>query len=182
MKRVILYSFLFFCSVVIVVACQKWKDKAPGSDSRLTHPYCNDPLAVNYNWGFPGRPDDSVCYYPTDVFKGVYIFNDTVRLSDNTFSYAQTDTLHFYALTQTKLGIMGFCSGGDTLKLTVDRILKPTIDTVVGFGQVLCSGLDTVNGNISQYFSDTTGKTITITFTANTPSGILLHSGYAIKQ
>ena len=182
MKRVFLYTFLCFCSIVIVVACQKWKDKPPGSDPRLTNPYCNDPLAVNYNWGFPGRPDDSVCFYPTDVFKGVYVFNDSVLLSDNTFSYAQIDTLHFYALTKSKLGITGFCAGGDTLKMSVDAALKPTVDSVVGNGQILCSGLDTISGYLNRNLGDTTGKTIAITFTSNTPSGILIHNGNAIKQ
>src|ERR1043165_6289024 len=76
------YFSLIILSLALVMgfafSCKKWQDPAPKEDPRLTRPYCNDPEAVNYNWDFPGKPDNSVCFYPSDLFAGTYTFWDTV--------------------------------------------------------------------------------------------------------
>ena len=147
---------LFTVAISIFISCNKWVDPKPVNDPRLTNPYCNDPAAVNYNWGFPGKPDNTICFYPTDDFKGRYVYYDSIYSESGStagnFLYAQTDTLNIYALSHTKLIIIGFC-GTDTLKMTAVTFTA-SVDTVVGDtltatqGQLLCSSNDTVNGTI----------------------------------
>lgn len=183
MKRFFPFLLFGFLGLTLVVSCQKWKDSKPFTDPRINNPYCNDPNAVNYNWGFPGRPDDSVCFYPTDVYVGKYLFVDSVLHSDNSFFYADSLTLHFYALSQTKMAILGFCSAGDSLKLTVDRSMNAVIDSViVGFGQSFCRTADTVSGTIEKVLTDTTNKTFTVNFTVVSDTGVNFHTGTIIKQ
>src|SRR5579872_3418748 len=79
--RNISFIVIFFLMLTEgVCSCSKYKDTKATADPRLTNPYCNDTNAVNYNWGFPGKPDSTVCFYPTDVFKGIYTFNDSIFL------------------------------------------------------------------------------------------------------
>src|SRR5947208_3141374 len=63
---------------LISASCKKYTDQPGKSDPRLARKYCNDPSAVNYNRDFPGTEDNSICYYPTDVFKGQYTFTDSI--------------------------------------------------------------------------------------------------------
>lgn len=147
---------IFLAASVAVFSCAKWKDPAPVNDPRLTNPYCNDPNAVNYNWNFPGKPDNTTCFYPTDLFAGDYVFVDSVYLT-STFTYlmAQTETLHVSKVSQTQLSVMGLCANGNTIHLTADKSYNATIDSVVGDsvtarGQLLCRNADTVNGTITK--------------------------------
>lgn len=183
MKRFSFFLILAFLALVAIVSCQKWKDSKPFTDPRLTNPYCNDPNAVNYNWGFPGRPDDSICFYPTDVYVGKYLFIDSVLHSDNSFFYSDSIMLNFYALSQTKMAILGFCSSGDSVKLTVDRSMNAVIDTTIaGFGQAFCGSIDTVSGTIQRVITDTTNKTFTLNFTVVSDTTVNFHTGTLRKQ
>ncbi len=159
------YQFVVLFFTVLVtgfVACKKYTDPAPTTDPRLTNPYCNDPAAVNYNWGFPGVPDNSKCFYPTDLFAGNYLYVDSV-FDNNTGIYLSSDTLHLTlrALSHTKLVCTGFCGSGDSFLLTAYNYTA-TLDTLVGDtttvtkGQFGCVRTDTVSGTIVDNLLDTT--------------------------
>jgi len=182
MKRI--FTFLLLVPVVLflVVSCQKWKDSKPFTDPRLTNPYCNDPNAVNYNWGFPGRPDDSICFYPTDVYIGKYLFVDSVLRADNSFLYSDSLFVNFYALSKTQMAAIGFCKGGDSLKLSVNRSMDAYIDTTIALGQQFCRAADTVSGFIQKVLTDSSNKTFTVSFTVVSDTTINLHTGTLIKQ
>ena len=142
--------------VFIVLSC-KYKDPAAKTDPRLTNPYCNDPTAVNYNWGFPGKPDSSVCFYPTDVFKGVYEYHDSVFLQPSgLFIYADTFLMTINRISNTKFSVSGFCSNNESLILTASAQYLATLDTTMGdtlttnHGQRFCSISDTISGTFTK--------------------------------
>lgn len=172
----------FFCLLVLVsmVACKRYTDPDPFTDDRLTNPYCNDPSAVNYNWGFPGKPDNSVCVYPTQLFEGQYIVNDTVWSTTQAPLLVSEFPLTITAIDTVKLQLKGFC---DTVIHTAraSRFLQFNLDTVVGYGQQYCAGKDTLMVSGSKAFiSDTNG--FDITYTLFTDTGVVQHRGRATKQ
>ena len=155
MKKLVPILLLLLSGASVFYSCKKWVDPPATNDPRLTNPYCNDPNAVNYNWGFPGKPDNSLCYYPTDLFKGTYQFVDSVYIaSTSLFIYTKTETLQVYARSQTKLSIFGFCDAGDSLLLHATNNYIATVDSLIGDtltirGQYLCRIQDTINGTIT---------------------------------
>ncbi len=151
----------------------------PGTDPRLSRLYCNDPDAVNYNWNFPGTPDNSTCYYPTEVFASAYTFNDSVYFSDGQYLFSKLYTLHVYPLGKTKLGITGFCGPYDSLKLTADRFYRAQLDSTIENGQPLCSNTDTISGYIIQNMKDS--SLLQIEFLVASDTGINIHRGTATK-
>lgn len=172
MRNLTLFILLF------VAACKPYKDPDPITDPRLTNPYCNDPSAVNYNWDFPGVPDNSVCFYPSDVFAGQYIWRDTV-LDNNLLPISFDSTLVTITKTDTtRLAITGKCN---TLNLTATRFLSITIDSVIGNGQQFCRMGDTIVGNgIKSSVADTTSFTINYVIYSDT--GNSTHKAYFLKQ
>jgi hypothetical protein len=175
---------LVTCSLFILVACQKWKDPAAKTDPRLTNPYCNDPEAVNYNWGFPGKPDSTTCVYPADKYVGDYLYHDSVYLADNTLTYAKPtpDTLHIYALSKTIIGVVGFCDDKSMLKFDVDRTLNTIMDTTGGAkGQMFCTPGDTATGGISPDATDTTHSRYFINLSVQIDTLVNIHKGIARK-
>lgn len=183
MKRLVFVILLIVSSVVLVISCKKWKDPAAVNDPRLTNPYCNNPLAVNYNWGFPGKPDSTVCFFPSDIFRGTYIFNDSIFLPDNTYVSFRVDTFSIYAVSENKIALVGFCSShSDSIKLTGLATYQATVDTVAALltGQTLCRVVDTVNGTITKDQIDTT--VLHVNFSVASDTGVNLHFGNAIKQ
>ena len=72
------FSVVVMLCLSSFLACTKWADTQKPSDPRLTQKYCNDPFAVNYNWGFPGLPDNSTCIFPSDLYVGTYLFHDSI--------------------------------------------------------------------------------------------------------
>lgn len=175
--------------VVVVVglfACNKWKDPAATTDPRLTNPYCNDPEAVNYNWGFPGKPDNTICFYPKDLFVGNFLYVDSVYITaSNTFIYSDSLVLHIYSTpgSNSKIAVLGFCSGGDSLKLTAGATYTATVDTLIGDsvtarGQRWCRVKDTVSGTIFDSRIDTL---LHINLQIISDTGITTHMGKAKK-
>jgi len=166
-------------------ACKKVKDPPPTTgDDRLTNPYCNDPHAVNYNWGFPGKPDNSICIYPVDTFIGTWQFLDSVFAVDSSFSNFQTKTLIFSAsedTTSTHLAIKGWCNT-ETLFAVADKFKHATVDTLAGEfkGQIICNQSDSISGsfNLNTYKKDT----MSIELTIQNNVGTQFHRGWAIKQ
>ena len=177
-------SLIMLMGMLSLLACNKWVDPPP-KNANLTNPYCNDPNAVNYDWGFPGRPDDSVCFYPCDLFRGKFIYIDSIYLPNGYFARTQTDTLTIFALTLNKLGILGFCGAGDTMFIssytpfvaTIDTTLLPLTGTA---GQQLCRTVDTVSGTFTRDQVDT--SFIHINFTEVSDTGTTTHMGTAVQQ
>lgn len=191
-KRKITYiiATVILAATALIWGCKKTDETATITDDRLNRPYCNDPLAINYNWDFPGTPDNTKCFYPIDIFGGTYKFTDSIYDADY-----QPDTVLSYALqlfsingSKVKIGIKGFCAN-ETLTLTADRFYKAYLDSlsavVNGFdtklaGQLSCRKVDTISGYIQK--SKTDSSKLSIYFTIASDTGISYHKGTAIKQ
>ncbi|MBU3676067.1 MAG: hypothetical protein FGM54_02660 [Chitinophagaceae bacterium] len=176
MKHWILACF----GLVLILGCKRYTDPNPISDDRIKNPYCNDPSAVNYNWGFPGKPDNSVCIYPSAVFAGNFLVNDTVWGPNQVVLQTQAFPLQIIALDTVRMQLLGFC---DTAKHSAraNRFLRFTTDTLIGFGQTYCAGKDTLQviGTQTNLF-DTSG--FDIEYILNTDTGMVYHKGRANKQ
>ncbi len=186
---------IIFILVPFLYSCEKWEDKKAVRDPSLDdRKYCNDPQAVNYNWNFPGQADSTVCFYPSDIFKGTYQFTDSVYNADYSFDLDRprsTYTLQIVALTRNKLAVIGFCGLNDSLKFTAERSsyranVDSTIrisDTTFDYGQFFCRIEDTISGYISENRFDTTPPNkLLIEFMVRSDTGINFHRGTAIKQ
>lgn len=173
--------------LALLPSCRKYKDPKGERDPRLDSTfYCNDPDAVNYNWGFPGTPDSTLCYYPADLYAGTYLFTDSVYNPDNSFDVDRsrtTYTLRFYRLSKNRFAVVGFCNGSDTVYFTAERVsLQANVDTLVAqLGQRLCRPLDTVYGNFTRNVTDTTGD-IVVNLTVRSDTSTNFHRGKALKQ
>ena len=167
--------------ILLTASCRKYKDEPGPTDVRLARKYCNDPEAVNFNRDFPGTADNSVCYYPSDVFKGQYNFVDSIFDGANIRIAEVPLVLNFSATSHTRLLLSGFCgSGAGTLSLTANRQLRANLDTTIMDGQPLCRSKDTASGYISQLPSDSTK--IRFYFTVVSDTGVAYHQGTAIRQ
>lgn len=183
--------FLFLSVGLFIFSCKKYKDPDPATDPRIpTRKYCNDPKAVNYNWDFPGVPDNSVCIYPTDLFKGSYLYTDSVYHADNTFDSALsliTYTLQVIPNSVNKFSLIGFCGNGDSLRFTAERTsyranADTTIklnDTTFVYGQFFCSSLDTMTGTLTRPKGDSVR--LKIDFTVHSDTEVNFHRGTATK-
>ncbi len=176
----------------MVWGCQKAEDSfvANPDDSRLDRLYCNDPFAINYNWNFPGTPDNSTCFYPIDIFGGNYMLTDSIYDADYKPDTVLKYPIRLFALSgsKIKIAITGFCDK-DTLELTADRFYKAFLDStnavVNGFdaklsGQLACRSVDTISGYIQKSQTDSTK--LSINFTIASDTGYSYHRGTAIKQ
>ena len=169
----------FLVAVILILAsCKKWKDTPGNTSPLLNRPYCNDPTAVNYNWDFPGKPDNSVCFYPTDVFKGNFIYTDSIYDGAQNFIRSQVLNLVINSSSRSKMTIAGFCSSGN-LSFTATRQLRADADSVVGYGQLLCRPTDTITGNINRA---SLTDPIVFDLTVNTDTGVSYHRGSAVRQ
>lgn len=174
--------------VVVLYSCAKWKDPKGYTDPKLTNPYCNDPNAVNYNWGFPGKPDSTVCFYPDALFKGIYLFHDSVySVTSGLFIGADSFYLTIHSLSKTQISVFGICpSAADSVLLTAGPTFVATVDTMIGDsltteGQSLCILADTINGTMTKDRIDSPAV-IHVNFQVATDSGTFIHSGSAIIQ
>jgi len=174
-----------------IASCAKYKDKTadPSIANGFNSTYCNDPEAVNYNDGFPGTPDNSKCFYPTDVFSGTYSFTDVVYYSEDYLAAPnmnRTYDLMLTPLSRTQLAVYGICSNGGFVSFTADRFYKAVgdstfyIDSVKMPGQIFCNSIkDTITGLVSRTaYNDT----LNISFTIVSDTGITFHTGKAIKK
>ncbi len=171
--------------VGLVFSCKKWEDPKAVDDPRLTTRYCNDPVAVNYNWDFPGKPDNAVCFYPSDLFAGTYVYRDTVyNVAKQLFLSADSLTLNIAKISNTQINVAGLCPSGKLI-LTAGATFGATVDTTVGDsltaypGQIMCRILDTVTGTFTRDRIDS--SVVYISLTVRSDTGITTHSGRAIK-
>lgn len=181
--------------VIFFFACSKYKDPPRADpdnpDIIALGPYCNDSRAVNYNWNFPGVPNDSVCVYPVDFFKGNWILQDVVLLPNGDTAQVLTRNLTFTATedtTKTHLAVTGWCSGTTPFYTTANKYARADVDTFPGssLGQFLCSNTDTLNGYFAKWSMADTAKllpdTLKVELTITNAAGTTYHKGTAIKQ
>jgi len=163
------------------LACTKWVDTQSPVDPRLTQKYCNDPFAVNYNWGFPGVPDNSTCIFPADLYVGTYLFHDSIYSIANILVDTNQIMLRIFKKKIDKVAIWGFYNVADSLFVSVLKNGNGSIDSLQNFpGQNLPTSLDTLSGSCYKYVLDT--LRLKINWKINTDTGIYFHKGTAIKQ
>jgi hypothetical protein len=189
MRYIILICAFIVFGVAVFVSCKKYKDPAPKTDPRLTTHYCNDPIAANYNVGFPGIPDNTLCVYPRDLFVGTYIYHDSVWIEPkDIYVFADSFILTISAVPNSlvKILVSGFCKSGGTFSMTAGPTYVATVDSIVGDtttlyqGQFLCRTLDTLSGTITKDKVDSTLLHMSLQVVSDT--GITMHYGSAVKQ
>jgi hypothetical protein len=166
--------------IVLMVSCKKYVDKPGATDPRLDRPYCNDPEAVNFNWDFPGKPDNSICVYPADVFVGNYDYYDSVYDANNVLVKEQTFALAITASSHFKIQVAGFCPTG-AITFTAGRRLRADADSTVPGGQILCRDVDTLAGS---FYKEQINAEVPILFnlTVTSDTGLNVHRGRAIRR
>ena len=160
-------------------SCEKYVDTPLERNDSLNHrPYCNDPRAVNYNWNFPGYSDSSVCIYPSEVFEGVYNFNDKIFAADGE-TLIDSAVLSFEFLKQDfeKLELVNFCTPNQTIRLTATRFSTASIDTLEPYGQIFCRPQDSVTGIFTVLNKDSVRLDLRVV----SDSGINFHRGIAVQ-
>jgi hypothetical protein len=168
-------------SLLSFSACQPTDYTATAPDTLNTRFYCNDPEAVNYNWGFPGRPDSSICRYPSDYFSGTFSYFDSIYLADGKFDSAgslRRYMLSLQGINRRQFSVSGFCAGGSLL-LTGSRYFTASFDTTTLRGQPFCRMQDTISGTITRRLEDTTR--LRISFTVVSDTGTATHRGTAYR-
>jgi hypothetical protein len=172
-------SIWLLAALFVISACKKYKDPDPITDSRLTTKYCNDPAAINYNWDFPGVPDNSVCIYPAQIFKGNYMYHDSIVNGEGSVLKTDSFPMTVVQLDSTHLTLKGFCLGTDH-SAKANRFFKFVIDSLVGYGQTFCNNKDTISGGGSKSgIGDT--NTIQFNYILQTDTGAVQHKGTANK-
>lgn len=177
---------------IAIGGCKKETGNQKTYDERLEKPYCNDPDAINYNWDFPGRPDNSTCFYADEVFKGTYELTDSLLNADfipDTPSKA-TFLITISAIDKKHLRMSGYAMNSictlTSLALTADRYYKATIDSFFVPppdsaylpGMPVCS-TDTLSGYIS---INPKGDTLKLVFSVQGDTGLYYHQAIGIKK
>lgn len=171
----------------IIYACKKEEPFDTITEEQLASRYCNDPEAINFNVGFPGTADNSICRYPTEVFYGSYSLKDSIYNASFELDTVLEYTFTFHQLSRTKLHVSGFCTGGDSIHLTADRYYKASVDSTILLpdstllpGSVFCRTVDTLSGTISKYANDS--NKIRLNFIIYSDTGINYHVGTGTKN
>lgn len=195
MRYLVVVSLILLSVMAAMPSCNKYKykDADPVTDPRLSNPYCNDPAATNYNWGFPGKPDNSVCFYNSSLFVGRYKLLDSVYITPldsgglgALFLGADSFDIEITALDNIKISLAGFCANGNRLTLSARNTYLATVDSTLGDtstltrGQPLCRLQDTVTGTIVKDRIDTGLLHITLQIISDT--GVTTHTGDARKR
>jgi hypothetical protein len=161
-------------------ACKKYKDPDPFTDSRIKNKYCNIPTAINYNWDFPGIEDNSTCIFPAQIYKGNYLFHDTITTELGEFVSKDSFMVSFLQIDSTRLTVSGFC-GLNLHYAKATRFFKFTLDSLIGNGQLFCNNKDTIVGGGSKIGLQDT-STIQIVYQLQTDTGVVFHKGTAVKN
>ena len=172
-------------AVCLLNSCAKWKDPKGYTDPQLTNPYCNDPNAVNYNWGFPGKPDNTICFYPNQLFAGTWEYYDSVySVSSGLLLFTDSFTMTVHSISDTIISVFGFCgSAPDSIILAAGPTYIATVDTLIGDsitteGQRLCRVQDTINGTITRDRLDSP-YVLHVNLQVTSDTGATIHSGSA---
>lgn len=168
-------------SAVIFYACSKYKDPPNADPVNNGRHYCNDPRALNYNWGFPGTPDNDTCVYPIDPMKGAWVFTDSVFLPNGNLQQVLTRNLNFTSTEDTLLthmAVSGWCSG-TPIYITIDKIGTARVDSMFSGGQLLCTTTDTINGTFLKKLDR--ADTLDIDLSISSLGGTTRHKGIALR-
>lgn len=178
---------------MVLAACQKTEEPPKKYDDRLEKRYCNDPDAINYNWDFPGTPDNSICFFPDEIFNGTYKLTDSLfdggfrfdTTSGRTFEITITsvDKVH---MTVSGLVINSVCTLNN-IKITGDRYYKASVDSTFSpppdstflNGFVIPCSPDTISGFFAKDPDDI--SRLRVNFTIFGDTGIYFRRGTAIK-
>lgn len=146
-------SVYSLCAMFIIfsIACKKPSDQSvPDISDQLTRPYCNDPIAANYNVGFPGIPDNSVCVYPYDKFLGTWDLKDSIFREDNTLYLVMDRIITFIPVStdtnKNQMQILDWCAS--PIDIYCNKYGKAYIVNTLPYpdsAQVICS-TDTIMG------------------------------------
>lgn len=171
-------------SAMILYACSKYKDPPNANPVETGRHYCNDSRAINYNWGFPGTPDNDTCVYPVDSMLGNWKFTDSIFLPNGNLQEVTTRNLNFTSTEDTvfrHMAVSGWCSGAP-IHITVDKYSFAYTDTLIegAYGQLLCAVTDTVTGNFKK--REAQRDTMDIDLTLSAPEGVTRHKGIALRQ
>src|SRR5690625_160640 len=152
-------SCLILCMLALgFVSCEKYEDKAQKDiEDALKNQYCNITDAINYNWGFPGEPNDSLCIFPVEPFIAYsWTLLDTVFNEDFEVLETRNRTIYFeeYTAIDTLKHMMlmhDYCSENSSILLEANRHLLATVyDNIENdVGQLDCDESSVLNGFIS---------------------------------
>lgn len=173
--------------LAVLYGCVKSEPYNEVNDAQFAGQYCNDPIAINYNQGFPGTANNKICIYPTDVFRGTFKLRDSIYNGEFELDTVIEYLVTFHPASLTKVKMTGLCSYGDTVRLTADRYYKATVDSTVlpmnaGLieGHSFCRAIDTIMGSVSKYIDDS--NKIRINFIIASDTGINYHIGTGLKH
>jgi hypothetical protein len=155
--RLVTFIMLY---TIIIIGCVKYKDPTPITTDKLTTPYCNILTAVNYNWGFPGVPNNSICTYPADLFLGTYIFYDSVLNAVAEYVPFDSNIIEISKVSDSTILIKGLCgSNSSTFSAKATKNYRFSLDSNTTLGQVFCSNNDTINGfGMKNFYNDSNFK------------------------
>lgn len=179
MKHSLLVLLTVLVGTTFLISCEKWQDH-PAKDLGLTSRYCNIPSAINYNIGFPGIEDNSVCIFPSTPFVGNYHYRDSIY--NNAEELRIGDSLNFdiAVIDSFRLAINHFCSNTNQLKFVANRYYRAESDSILGAGtQKMCRDADTLSGKLEYRPSD---SSLYIEWTVLSDTGIYKHRGRAYKK
>lgn len=176
------YRYLFTSTILFTLmlcsACKKWQDK-PAPNLGLTNRYCNIPEAINYNQGFPGIEDNSICVFAAQPFVGNYAFKDTIYTETDTL-YPSSNSFNITSNDRYKFVLNDFCSNTNQLFFRANRYYHAEADTIIGSGtQLMCRSVDTLSGFLDYRTSD---SSLYIEFKVVSDTGTSTHKGRAYKK
>jgi hypothetical protein len=169
---------ILIASIAInATACKPYKDPAP-KDLGLTNPYCNNPFAVNFNWGFPGKPDNTVCIFPAQVFAGNYKLYDSITSNNASTIFNDSALVSLAQLNDSTLTLSNHCVGNNYV-VRATKTLQFYVDSTTLLGAPFCNG-DTIAGNARKLNID--DSIITYTYDLNNNGTTIKHKAILIKQ
>jgi hypothetical protein len=184
-----MYKFFREITCVVVVllgiwSCNKDDGDVPDVSDKLTNRYCNIPQAVNYNHGFPGIEDNSLCIFGTDYYRGNWIVVDTIKLGDSTL--IDIDTLFFNIslmpndTSYSKMYLRGWC-GNENIIMNIDKYYFGRSDTFANQDgwQRICNS-DSILISVSKNIMDTSSVIFRISESVN--NELRYHIGKGVKQ
>lgn len=178
-KNTLPIILIFGLIFLMLTSCQKWKDN-PGQPLNLTNKYCNIPSAINYNYGFPGVVDNSVCILPSTPFVGKYVYTDSIYNTANALvSILTPKTIEISSIDSTRLKVSNFCDHTQDLIFVANKYYRAVSDSVIGIGiQLMCRPLDTLSGKLEFRQSD---SSLLIDFNVISDTAVMKHIGRAYK-
>lgn len=179
MKNNFFLATIFVSLGLFFTSCEKWEDK-PAKDLGLSNKYCNLPGAINYNVGFPGIPDNSVCILPSTPFVGRFGFRDSIFNLANELSIGDSLILEITAIDSTRLSLAQLCPSGRSLVFVANRFYRAESDSIIGAGaQLFCRDVDTASGRLEYRLAD---SSLYLEITVVSDTSISYHKGRAYKK